>query len=86
MTYPTSNDKSLPVLKEQLRLFAFSDLSVPSDETLMDIKKQLSCREQLAALLEGELDFHGEDSGYASHDLHAFAAKFPPQLPRAFIR
>jgi len=37
-------------------------------------------------LLGGELNFHGEDSAYASHDLHAFAAKFPPQLPRAFIR
>ena len=43
-------------------------------------------RERLTALLEGELNFHGEDSGYASHDLHSFAAKFPPQLPRAFIR
>ena len=36
--------------------------------------------------MEGELNFHGENSGYASHDLHAFAAKFPPQLPRSFIR
>lgn len=43
-------------------------------------------RERLAILLEGELDFHGRDSGYASHSLHAFAAKFPPQLPRVFIR
>lgn len=43
-------------------------------------------RERISTLLEGELNFHGEDSGYASHDLHAFAAKFPPQLPRAFIR
>jgi hypothetical protein len=43
-------------------------------------------RERLTALLEGELNFHGEDSGYASHDFHPFAAKFPPQLPRAFIR
>ncbi len=40
----------------------------------------------MAALLEGELNFHGEKNGYASHDLHSFAAKFPPQLPRAFIR
>lgn len=46
----------------------------------------MSKRDRLAALLEGELNFHGEDSGYASHDLHAFAAKFPPQLPRTFIR
>lgn len=46
----------------------------------------MSKRSQLEALLEVELDFHGEDDGFASHNLHAFAAKFPPQLPRAFIR
>ncbi len=32
-----------------------------------------------------DLDFHGEPSTYSSHALHAFAAKFPPQLPRIFI-
>jgi DNA modification methylase len=36
--------------------------------------------------LAGELNFHGVDSSYASHEVHAFAAKFPPQLPRVFIR
>src|SRR5262252_8054497 len=46
----------------------------------------LSKRQRLSALLAGELNFHGADSNYASHDVHAFAAKFPPQLPRAFIR
>ncbi len=44
-----------------------------------------SCRERLVALLSGNLDFHGEDSAYASHNFHAFPAKFPPQLPRKFI-
>jgi len=29
--------------------------------------------------------FAGKDSSYASHNFHAFAAKFPPQLPRIFI-
>jgi hypothetical protein len=47
---------------------------------------ELSKQQKLHALLQGELNFHGEDSSYASHDVHAFAAKFPPQLPRAFIR
>lgn len=42
-------------------------------------------RDRLAALLAGDLNFHGEDSSYASHNFHAFAAKFPPQLPRLFI-
>lgn len=39
----------------------------------------------MKALLESDLDFHGEDSIYASHNFHSFAAKFPPQLPRIFI-
>ncbi len=39
----------------------------------------------LRGLLAGELDFHRQNSGYASHNFHAFAAKFPPQLPALFI-
>ncbi len=42
--------------------------------------------EKLVALLSKDLDFHGEDSGYASHNFHSFPAKFPPQLPRKFIK
>ncbi len=45
----------------------------------------VSCRETLQTLLASDLDFHGESSAYASHNLHAFPAKFPPQLPRKFI-
>lgn len=73
-------------LKEQLRLFVFDGSPQPSPDVLIRVQQELSKRERLAILLEGELNFHGEDSGYVSHDLHAFAAKFPPQLPRAFIR
>ncbi len=39
----------------------------------------------LAALLRRDLDFGSSDSGYASHAIHPFAAKFPPQIPRLFI-
>jgi hypothetical protein len=39
----------------------------------------------LSNLLAGNLDFHNQTSSYASHNFHAFAAKFPPQLPAAFI-
>ena len=46
----------------------------------------MSIRENLIELLSGELDFHGYDTSYASHDFHAFPAKFPPPLPRKFIR
>ncbi len=40
---------------------------------------------KLVTLLNGDLSFSGENSGYGAHSLHAFAAKFPPQLPRTFI-
>jgi DNA modification methylase len=42
-------------------------------------------RDRLVSLLSSNLDFHDRDSGYASHNFHSFPAKFPPQLPRAFI-
>ena len=45
----------------------------------------VSYRERLSALLSSDLDFHGKSSVYASHNFHAFPAKFPPQLPRKFI-
>ena len=36
-------------------------------------------------LLSTNLDFHGQSTNYGSHSFHAFAAKFPPQIPRIFI-
>lgn len=44
-----------------------------------------SYKERFEQLLRGDLDFHGENSTYSSHAIHAFPAKFPPQLPRLFI-
>jgi SAM-dependent methyltransferase len=41
--------------------------------------------ETLERLLSDDLDFHEASSSYASHTIHAFPAKFPPQLPRKFI-
>jgi DNA modification methylase len=40
---------------------------------------------KLIELLSGDLDFHDQNSSYASHNFHSFAAKFPPQLPAKFI-
>lgn len=40
---------------------------------------------RLHALIRRDLSFKGRSTGYASHNTHAFAAKFPPQLPRMFI-
>ncbi len=86
MSNYSTTDQSRKIVKEQLRLFAFNGAPLPSPDALRRIEQELTKRERLATLLEGELNFHGQDSSYASHDLHAFAAKFPPQLPRAFIR
>jgi hypothetical protein len=61
----------------QLELPAIRQLSIP--------RREASYRERLADLLSSDLDFHGKSSAYASHNLHAFPAKFPPQLPRKFI-
>ena len=48
-------------------------------------KPNPSTAEILAGLLKSPFEFHGQASGYASHNFHAYAAKFPPQLPRVFI-
>ena len=45
----------------------------------------VSSLEQLESLLSQDLNFHDQDSTYASHNFHSFPAKFPPQLPRLFI-
>lgn len=42
-------------------------------------------RRILRSLLNQNLDFHHNNSSYASHNIHAFAAKYPPQLPKLFI-
>ena len=46
---------------------------------LSDAEKALRVR------LGKDLSFKGQGTSHASHNTHAFAAKFPPQLPRAFI-
>lgn len=75
---------------QQLPLAEFDDLLTPSEpypsEPYIPDQASLTTRARLECLLAGDLEFHGAKSSYASHDLHAFAAKFPPQLPRTFIR
>jgi len=46
---------------------------------------KLDYRQKLIDLLSRDLDFHDQESKYATHDIHAFPAKFPPQLPKKFI-
>ena len=52
---------------------------------LTAIQHQEPYQQRLIALLADDLDFHGERSGFSSHNFHSFPAKFPPQLPRKFI-
>lgn len=53
---------------------------------LSDIPTLHSVSTDLSTLLSQDLDFHDQESGYASHNFHSFPAKFPPQLPRHFIQ
>lgn len=58
-------------------------LSLPIDE-----QRRVSGQtyyERLVALLAADLDFHEQNGRYASHNFHAFPAKFPAWLPRTFI-
>ena len=57
----------------------------PVQRILIDVESKAATLQRLESLLEGDLDFHDQDSSYASHNFHAFPAKFPPQLPRKFI-
>jgi DNA modification methylase len=71
----------MPIQPVQLDLFgSFQNLGPPE-------KSIFSCdyKGTLRELFAEDLDFHGENSGYATHNFHAFPAKFPPQLPRKFI-
>lgn len=49
------------------------------------VESTATAYEKLATLLRKDLDFDSADSAYASHGIHPFAAKFPPQIPRLFI-
>lgn len=68
------------IAEPQLSLF---DVEVEDHPLLVET---VSYRERLATLLSEDLDFHEQASSYASHNMHSFPAKFPPQLPRKFIK
>ncbi len=72
-----TTEKSLKV-KEQLAL-PITPVVVSTWEESTTIKQRLE------TLLAGDLDFHKHNSAYATHVIHSFPAKFPPQLPRLFV-
>jgi DNA modification methylase len=73
-----SNNHKTPTIKEQLLLSLPTALTVNWNESV-------TYSERLQVILAGDLDFHEHDSSYATHVIHSFPAKFPPQLPRLFI-
>jgi len=81
---PKADDRH--TLREQLSLFSRSATLPSSPQLQSAVSERGSLASRLASLLQGDLDFHAENSTYGSHALHAFAAKFPPQLPGLFIR
>lgn len=68
-------------LKEPVSVYQIPLDIEPNNEQI----KEGSYFQKLEKLLGHNLDFHNQDTSYASHDLHPFPAKFPPQLPRKFI-
>ena len=56
---------------------------LPLPLTFVEEVRSGNYRERLTNLLTEDLDFHGQDSGYASHNFHSFLAKFPPLLPQS---
>src|SRR5215471_13641600 len=81
-----SGRMSLQAEKGQLLLLPADDSLQTSLNDSTYSQQKPGKRGRLVTLLASELNFHGENGNYASHHLHAFAARFPPQLPRAFIR
>lgn len=80
ITYPLESSA------EESKLFqepAFAQTSLFENERLAVLGN--SDLEKLKALLAEDLNFHNANTSYATHDFHAFPAKFPPQLPEKFI-
>ncbi len=76
----------MPCIKRKALFMTFSQSSLPFLPQNREAGIEGSYCERLTAVLSQNLDFHGEDSAYASHNFHSFPAKYPPQLPRKFIQ
>ncbi len=62
-----------------------SQLPLPLDANIAP-KVNETYFEKLARLLSQDLSFHSQSGDYASHRFHSFPAKFPPQIPRKFVK
>ncbi len=64
---------------------SFYQISLPFQTSGPSVTEASSYRTKLRLLLNQDMDFHNQDTLFASHDLHPFPAKFPPQVPLTFI-
>jgi len=71
----------MPIRPVQLDLFR----PFQPSSSFQGIISPVKYKEAFRKLLNEDFDFQGENSNYATHNLHAFPAKFPPQLPKKFI-
>ena len=68
----------MPVKPVQLDLFR----PFQASKNIQDDINPEKYGEIFRKLLNENFDFQGENSNYATHNFHAFPAKFPPQLPK----
>jgi len=82
----SSHEESEDSKVESVQEPSFYQIPLGLDKKIVPTNgRKIPYLEKLVLLLEDDLDFHGEDTSYASHDLHSFPAKFPPQIPLKFI-
>ncbi len=62
------------------------EYTLPQPQLRPEVVAAPSQAAKLRLLLEGDLNFHGQKGEDPLHALHPFPAKFPPALPRLFIR
>jgi DNA modification methylase len=75
-------NRSLPPLP----IYEQTRFSLREIHDIFDPGTSLNIEEKLQQLLKQDLTFNGKKTAYATHNMHAFAAKFPPQLPQLFIK
>ncbi len=85
-TYPSVTDSASVQNPKQIEDPSFYQIALPLEpKAAISLNGHQTYKEKLVRLLTSDLDFRNEDTGFASHDLHSFPAKYPPQLPATFI-
>ena len=78
--YTVESTEKISEVREQLTLWMADSSRVKLSPELRGGRRKI-----LQSILSQDLDFRGQNSLYSRHNFHAFAAKFPPQIPKFFI-